>query len=241
MCYTTTKGVEISKEVADELQSASQRVRSGHCADRLWTRHLSESDREQLGGDLEEAYKDTGTVRMWAKLRKTSLERATIEVANLLGFLTDSDSRWLLREIGEPADAEEKMALAVNSGDLVIVERMREVYWRGEQIDVDWYRHNVLWEFFWALAENAKVSHGVDNDTFGAFRISDEDTEIGKPKPPATVTKRKNRLKNLAGFPLELWKRIKPCGRGTQRLILSPAEIYLFSEDVAGQLKEVMR
>ena len=229
MCYTTTNGVEISKDVADELQSASQRVRSGHCAVRLWTRHLSKSDREQLGGDLEEAYKETGTVRMWAKLRKTSLERATIEVANLLGFLTDSDFRWLLREIGEPADAEEKKALAIKSGDLVVVERAREVYWQGELVDVDWHRHNVLWDFFWALAEKGKKSCGVDNATFATYVKSD------------IVTKRKNRLKNLEGFPLELWKCIEPCGRGTQRLSLSPAKIHLFSEDDSGPLIEVTR
>ncbi|MEW4566211.1 hypothetical protein AB1K70_27095, partial [Bremerella sp. JC770] len=181
----TTEGVEISKEVAHELQSASQRVRSAVCADRLWKRHLSESDRDQLGGSLEEAYKDTGTVRMWANLRETSLERATIEVANLLGFLTDSDSRWLLKEIGEPADAEEKRARAIKSGDLVVVERAREVYWQGELVDVDWHRHNVLWDFLWALAEKGKKSSGVDNATFATFMKSD------------IVTKRKNRLKNL--------------------------------------------
>ncbi len=229
MGYKTTEGVEISDEVAREIQTAYQRVRGAVCADRLWKRHLSENDRELLGGSLEEAYKDTGTVRMWANLRKTSLEKATIEVASLLGFLTDSDYRWLLREIGEPADAEEKRALAIKSGDLVVVERAREVYWQGELVDVDWHRHNVLWDFFWALAEKGKKSCGVDNATFATYVKSD------------IVTKRKNRLKNLEGFPLELWKCIEPCGRGTQRLSLSPAKIHLFSEDDSGPLIEVTR
>lgn len=227
MSYTTTNGLEITDDVAHELQAASQRVRGAFCADRLWKRHMTESEREQLGGNLEKAYMGTGTVCMWAKLRKTTIERATLDVARLLNVLTDSDYRWLLREVGEAIDAEEQLAQSIKSGDLVVVERDREVYWHGEQIDVDWHRHNKLWEFFWTLAENGKAKRGVDNATFGAFGDSN------------VITKRKNRLKNLPNFPHDLWQCIQRHGRQTQILDLATSKIHLFREDITSKLEEI--
>ena len=70
-------------------------------ADRLWERVLTDEEQQRLGGNLSDAYYRLSTAGMWMELRGVSVERAIIEVAHELSFLTESNARWLLREIGE--------------------------------------------------------------------------------------------------------------------------------------------
>jgi hypothetical protein len=96
-----TRGLRVSPQVAEELTTQALRVEPWVSADRLWTRVLTEEDRQCLGGNLEECYPRLGTAGMWMELRGVSAERAVIEVARELGFLTEQTAQWLLREVGE--------------------------------------------------------------------------------------------------------------------------------------------
>ena len=102
MPITASDGRKISAEVAKQLLTQRQRIMPIAAADRLWMRVLTAQDRKRLGGDLAECYtRLKGTAGMWMKLRGVNYDRAVIEVAHELGFLRDSDKRWLLREIGK--------------------------------------------------------------------------------------------------------------------------------------------
>lgn len=217
-----------SSPVIEVLRDAWLRIHVPICAERLWQRHLTERDRQTLGGDLKIAFaKHGGTAGMWARLRGVSLERAVIEVAKRLNFLPEGDAQWLLREIGEPADAEEAMERAIAAGHLVLVEQPREAYWNGEKIEIDWNRQNKAWDLLLQLAQRAKAQKPVD-------RLDIDQTG----KDPNVVVKRTSRLKNLPGFPIDLADLIEPVGRGTQQLMLPPERIRLFEMSTDCELRE---
>ena len=96
-----SSGRTLRREVAQELQTQSLRIKPPVAATRLWERVLTEQDRQQLGGSLEQCYPRLGTAGMWMQIRRVSLERAVIEVARELGFLDQPTANWLLREVGE--------------------------------------------------------------------------------------------------------------------------------------------
>jgi hypothetical protein len=183
---------------------------------RLWERCLSPQDQERLGGDFEEAYRSYGTAGMWARLRGCTPQRAVVEVAKKLGFLTDEDYTWLLREIGEILDAEEALSQAIDAGHFVLVERPREAWWNEERIDIDWDQHNAAWEFLWELGRHSKSRQLFDRFAFGERSHRD------------IVTKRKSRLINMPEFPKDLGDLIKVVGRGTQMLDLPADRIRIF-------------
>ena len=66
----------ITREVLDELQTASLRVSSASSALRLWERILSKQDRASFDDDFAQAFAKFGTIGMWMKLRGVSAERA---------------------------------------------------------------------------------------------------------------------------------------------------------------------
>ena len=97
----------LSQQVFEELQTAASRVGGIVCAKRLWDRHLTLPERVSLGGDMQAAYAQFGTLGMWQQPRGVTPYRTVVEVAQKLGFLRTEDSHWLLGEIGETLDAEE--------------------------------------------------------------------------------------------------------------------------------------
>ena len=202
--------------VLNELRRTALLISAPASAARLWERYLTPDDRERLGGNLEEAYCRYRTAGMWAELRGVTLQRAVIEVANLIGFLRDEDSEWLLRETGEVVEVEEAMSSAIASGDLVLVEWPREAYWNGESIEIDWNQQGALWEFLWELSCQAKAGQPIDAFTFGGNTHRD------------VVTKRKSRLTNMSEFPIDLTILIESVSRGTQQLMLPRERIRVF-------------
>lgn len=92
-----SSGRELDHKVVQELQTQSLRIKPPVAAARLWGRVLTERERRQLGGSLEECYARLGTAGMWMQIRGVSLERAVIEVARELGFLDQPTAIWLLR------------------------------------------------------------------------------------------------------------------------------------------------
>jgi hypothetical protein len=120
---------DLPQNVTDELQLQRSRVAPFTSADRLWQRVLNDEDRRQLGGDPEKAYRDNrGTVGMWIKLRGVTPQRAIVDVAHEIGFLDDSNYRWLLHEIGEAGGNEVGRDLPDWRPDL------GELYWRKKKV-----------------------------------------------------------------------------------------------------------
>jgi len=219
----------LSLRAREELETNAQRIRAAVSARDLWEHVLTEAERQRLGGHLETAWRQHGTAGMWQKLRRVSAGRAVVDVARELGFLDERRHRWLLRELGEdPEDPAEALKAAIASAALVLVEHPPAAYWQGQPIGVDWERRSTLWAFFWELSWHAKAGQGVDRWTFGKEAHRD------------IVAKQKSRLLALAGFPQALGDRIKPMGRGTQKLDLPPERIRLFEMGLAEPVRERM-
>lgn len=221
-----TNSPELSPQAIELFRTNALRIHAPVSAERLWSRHMTPQDREQLGGDLQKAYKKVGTAKMWMKLRGVSYPRAIADVAKKLGFLREDDYHWLLREAGEIVEGEEALDAAIASGAFVLVERPREAYWNGDWIEVDWDRLSALWEFVWELVRAAKVGHPIDSLTFGE-KSSDD-----------IVAKRKHRLSKLEEFPFDVFAAIDSVGRGTQQLMLPQQQIKIFHFDGVSGLRE---
>ena len=202
------------------------RIQCPASAQRLWERHFSSDDRGRFEEGLVAAYGRYCTAGLWARLRGVSLDRAVLDVGLRLGFLTQQDYDWLVREIGEFPTAEEAMAAAITAGHLVLVESPREAHWNSEEITVDWNRFNSSWEFLWELGRHAKSGASVDRLTFGVEASDD------------LIARRKNRLTSMSTFPISLTDLIVPTGRGTQQLRLAPERIRIFQLAGSGRLTE---
>jgi hypothetical protein len=158
----------INRKVVEELRAVSLQVRPATSALRLWERALSEQDRARFAGDFATAYAEHGTVGIWMKLRGVSPERALIEVAKKIGFISDETQDFLLRGVGEISDdPDAAIAKSVADGALVLVARPRTVYWQGEKIEVDWDAHGALWTYFFELCRSAKTTRPFDRLVFG--------------------------------------------------------------------------
>ena len=88
-------------ETLEVLQHKFDFVNAFPSAARLWDRVFIASEREQLGGDLETAYRDRGPIGMWMHLHGVTQLRALVEIAYKLDMLSENDYVWLLREIEE--------------------------------------------------------------------------------------------------------------------------------------------
>ncbi len=217
----------IMRKVHEELLATSLRVSPPFSALRLWERVLTEQDRARLGGDFQRAFAELGTVGMWMKLRGVSKERALIEVAKRIGFITDETQEFLLRGIGDITDEPEKViAKAVTDDPLVLIERPRTAYWNQEKISVDWDANPKLWEYLFELSKHAKAGRPLHPSTLG------DDVD------PYYLTKVKSRLSKFEGFPPSLSDRIESAGKGTQRLDVPPAQIRIFEVVVRETLQE---
>lgn len=206
-----------SQRAVEECRANALRVRANYSAERLWERCLTSQDRERLGGDLEDAFKDHGTAGMWMKLRGVTWQRAVVDVAKTLGFLTNENYEWLLGQIGEILGIEEELSRAIAARDFVLVDRPREAYWSGERIEIDWDRHEALWIFLWELGRQGKANRPIDVFTFGEHAHRD------------LVTQRKHRLTSMPEFPADLADLIEVVAPGTQQLRLPPEEICIFA------------
>jgi len=217
--------IETSLRAKEMLKTTALRISNPQSALRMWET-LPKKAREFFSKDLEGAYKRYRTYGMWAKLHGVSYERAVIEVGLFLGFLTDIDHDWLLREIGEPTCGEEAVDFAINSSAFVITEKPKTIIWQGKEIEVEWNNYPKLWEFIWELARYGKRGEGVDQN------VLEEDTNF------KYASKCKDGLRKLPGFPLNLVEQIVPCGPGAQKLTVPPLGIRIFVLDGLETLKE---
>lgn len=223
---TTTPGY--SARAIQELQTAYLRISAPMSAQRLWERVLTPCDRARLGGNFPQAWSTRGTIGMWIDLHGVSGERATIDVAKHLNLLDDATAQWLLREIGDNFDdPEATIATAAATSALVLVESPRTVYWRGQQITIDWSNLDKPWDYLWTLALNSKRKQPIDRFSFGEEAYENY------------VVHQKSRLSKMEGFPLALIDCIQRKGRGSQQLNLPGAQIRLFQMESIDRLQEV--
>jgi len=210
--------VEPSTRAREAFDEARSRISNLAAAKRLWDISFDPQDRERLGNSFEDAYQRYRVIGMWTRLRGVSTTRAVIDVANKVGFLREDEYPWLLREFGEDTNVDEAMDRAKADGHLVLVETPREAHWRGNEIEIDWHQHGVLWEFLWKLGRYGKAGRSIDAFAFGG-RVGDRDI----------VAKRKSRLTKMPEFPVHLGDLIRPEGQGSQRLDLPAEQIRIFA------------
>lgn len=207
-------------EVMSELQANYVRISAPVSAQLLWDSVLTPSDRVALGNDFRQAFAQGGTLGMWQRLRGVSNVRAVIDAARELNLIDDLAQRRLLSMTGEfSEDHEEALQLAIRNADLVLTDRPRTAYWRGQFIPIEWDRQSALWNFFWELCCHAKSRRAVDRTAF-----SDDFA-------PSYLAKIKSRLGRAQGFPLDLADLIEPAGGNTQRLRLAPERIRILKTD----------
>ncbi|EAQ80664.1 hypothetical protein [Blastopirellula marina] len=211
---------------ADEkLQDIKRWVRAPTTAFELWEKVFSSKERARLGGDFYAACAKGGAVKMWQQLHGCTDDRAVIDIAFAVNFLSSTHHQWLLKETGELLDAEAAFEDAIIHNDLVLNSVSREIYWKSKPIELDW-SHEAKWAFIWELARHAKANQPIDRMTFGNNKASDY------------VSKTKSELKCQNGFPKDLAALIKPSGMGTQKLAIPAAQIRLFEHHVGGEIRE---
>lgn len=232
MVISTTPSDKAQERFNDVLRKLNWHIN----AERLWNVVFSEEERSQLGGDFETALREHHVVEMWIALHGVNQSRAVIDAGYAINLLTDSEYKWLLREGGEPEPEQmgsqwTTVSLSPNeiaaTKIVVIVERPRQFFWDGREYDCDWDRFNAQWNFLCELVRCAKRGNPIDR-----FDIAREarDRKI--------VSKRKSRLKSLAGFPSDFISTISIAGMGTQRLDVSPDMISILQVEQSERLME---
>lgn len=111
---------DLSSQVREELENQLLRVKPFAIARLVWEREFTTRERQKLGGDLEQAFRQfRSTPGMWMHVRKVPLARAILDIAILVGTIDKLTFDWLMREIGERATDPEKPSWNENSLQLL--------------------------------------------------------------------------------------------------------------------------
>lgn len=130
-----------SPEALTELQTQRGRLLDPYAAQRIWQRLLSQAERDRWDNKLEDAYRDGGTLGMWMRVHDVSEARAVVDLAHGLGFLTDKNADWLLRELGEQPRQNHEIAASL---PLLPPEPADELpRWDRDNYEL-WYRDEVV-------------------------------------------------------------------------------------------------
>lgn len=217
----------LPEAVREQLKTCYLRVKAEISAWHLWERVLTPGQRERLGGDVKAAFAAGGTVEMWRRLHGVTPVRALLDAARALNWLDEPNHRWLLRETGEAVeDPEDIRACVVPTTDLVLIERPRQAFWCGTEIELDWTRRDADWNYLWELCRAAKRGVPLDRTAF-----SDE-------YAPDYLTKTKSRLSRSPAFPVRLTERIHSAGSRSQSLDVPRDQIRLFQVEEVPVLRE---
>lgn len=96
---------DLDADAQREIIQARQRIVGTEAFRRFWNRVLTVAERDRLGGDMDAAFRrDSFPANHLFPLRAISPERAIIEIALRLGFMTAETQQWLLEELGESSD-----------------------------------------------------------------------------------------------------------------------------------------
>ena len=173
-------------------------------------------------------------VPLWKSLRGVSDCRAILDLAQQINLLSESEHRWLLRECGEISDdPDEARELALKKADLVLLDFPRAVYWCGTEIDIDWNKNGVLWEYVDKLVRAAKRERGIDNSDFANSCHPDH------------LAKLKSRLLNSntksgsLAFPANLAELLTTVRRYEHKLNLPAERICILVQETKGTVREI--
>jgi hypothetical protein len=96
-----TAATDIPTWAREAWNEAHGRVENTLAAKALWTRVFTDADRRKCGGDLAAAWAKGNTSGLWCTARGTSPDRAVVDVAYALNFLTAPMRDALLDALGE--------------------------------------------------------------------------------------------------------------------------------------------
>ncbi len=211
------------------FEEAYYRVDDSAVACLLWERVFSNEERNRLGGDFGRAH-SMGAIEMWTATHGVSPQRAVLDIARAVNLMTEHDHKWLRGEIGEDMDGEVALQSAIQESDLVITEMPRAVYWHGNLLEVDWYRHREMWDYISEMSRRSKVGEVVDCTVLVG--------ENSQGRRDGVVAQKKSRLKSTNGVPLDLVDAIESAGRGSQKLNIARDKIRIFVREGLENLKE---
>jgi hypothetical protein len=120
---------------------------------------------------------------------------------------------------GAPAD-QAVIEEAIETGELVLVECRREVYWEGKKVDQDWRKNRAPWVLLWQLAARGRRGQDVL-----AQHLYPEDPS----KPRSTMASRWGRLKVL--LPASLRRYVLPGSETSSYILkLDSHRIHIFAD-----------
>lgn len=227
---TQTTAIRLPGWLTEDWRSALGRAKGSQIARLLWERVFTPAEQRHLGPNLDKAYQiHRSPITMWHHLYGVSVTRAVIDINRRLNLLDEGTANTLLRALDEmPLDPEQARAWAIEKGRLVLVDTEREVYWEGDQIDVNWHKHTSSWTLLWELTCAGKRNQAIDVTMFG---------KVDK----KFLTKSVSRMKKLTNFPASLAGRIRFVKTGTYKLEVHSSEIHLFELSGIDSLREYVR
>ena len=123
-----------SRKAQELFDATRRRIQGLAAAQRLWDRHLNDTEKQILGRPFRRAFEQYPKAEwMWAKVKNVNQSIAVIDVAETLNFITQADAEWLRREGGElPSDPAEAKNVAIERGDLVLSLKDKKLHWNFE-------------------------------------------------------------------------------------------------------------
>lgn len=206
-----------SRKAQELFDATRRRIQGLAAAQRLWDRHLNDTEKQILGRPFRRAFEQYPKAEwMWAKVKNVNQSIAVIDVAETLNLITQADAEWLRREGGElPSDPAEAKNVAIERGDLVLSLKDKKLHWNGHEYEIPFGNHPALWDFLATACRLAKRRESMGWDTFES-------------KSENYVAQTKSKLSTLPGFPPDLIDLFESDGPKRQRLDLEPERIHLF-------------
>lgn len=207
-----------SRKAQELFDATRRRIQGLAAAQRLWDRHLNDTEKQILGRPFRRAFEQYPKAEwMWVKVKNVNQSIAVIDVAETLNLITQADAEWLRREGGElPSHPAEAKNVAIERGDLVLSLKDKKLHWNGREYEIPFGNHPALWDFLLTACRCAKSGESIGWDTFGDN------------KGLNYVAGTKSKLSKLPGFPLDVIDLFVSDGRKRQRLDLAPERIHLF-------------
>jgi hypothetical protein len=205
-----------SEDDRSRLESTDEQRRRAHL------------DKQQVTKGEEQYRSILGNpVQMWMELRGVSRIRAMLDVGRVTNLITEADFRWLVAVTeGRTRSSDELLDDAIASGDLVLRESPKAVYWKAEEVGVDWDNYLAEWIVVWRLARSAKAG--------AQLTVS----EIGDSLNDKYLSQIRSRMTNRPEFPVELADAIKTVDGGELRLCLPRESIRIFETIVDSTFRE---
>lgn len=89
------------------INEARMRIQGSEAFIRFWERVLTPTERDGLGNDVDACIQSSPVnINLLCELRGWIPERAIVEIAHKIGFLTSVDYQWLRDVVGDPLLAE---------------------------------------------------------------------------------------------------------------------------------------